>query len=64
MDYKTQQKAFDDRKWYDSINAGDDRCGTYVFCVQCRKEEAYPCARAAHRFEHKYFRIATVRWRI
>ncbi|MBQ9113644.1 MAG: hypothetical protein IJY05_01840 [Clostridia bacterium] len=61
MDYKTQQQIFDDVKWYDSVKAGDDKCGTYAFCSRCRKEEEYPCARAKHRFERGYVRIATVR---
>lgn len=61
MDYKTQQKVFDDAKWYDSVKAGDDQCGTYAFCGQCSKEEEYPCARAAYRFERGYVRIARVR---
>ncbi len=49
MDMKFQQEKFDDEKWYDSIVAGEDRCGTYDFCAFCNKEDAYPCANAASR---------------
>ena len=67
MDYKAQQRAFDDEKWYDSVNAGYDQCGLYAFCGQCDKTEEYPCARALERYQKatapkKYIRIATVRW--
>lgn len=64
MDYKRQQDRFDDIKWYDSILAGDDRCGTYEFCGKCRKTETYPCARAMHRYEKGCVRIAVVRRRV
>ncbi len=49
MDFKTQQKRFDDIKWYDSIVAGEDRCGCYSFCKYCDKSLPEPCARAACR---------------
>ena len=67
MDYKTQQRVFDDEKWYDSVQAGNDQCGTYAFCGVCDKAEEFPCARAVERFQKanvpkKYVRIATVRW--
>ncbi len=52
MDFKTQQDAFDGVKWYDSILAGCDRCGSYEFCHLCNKAEAYPCARAMDRLAH------------
>jgi hypothetical protein len=61
MNFKQQQDTFDTVKWYDSIRAGDDRCGTYAFCSKCRKEEEYPCARAAYRHDNNYIRIAIVR---
>lgn len=61
MDFKTQQDQFDNRKWYDSILAGEDKCGSYEFCVKCRKTEPYPCARAAHRYENGYIRLAVIR---
>ncbi len=61
MDFQSQQKKFDDIKWYDSIVAGCDRCGTYDFCAVCDKEESEPCARAAYRLEAKdKIRIATI----
>ena len=61
MDFKRQQDNFDEVKWFDSIQAGYDCCGTYEFCEACRKEEKYPCARAAHRRRNGYVRIATIR---
>jgi len=64
MNYKARQEEFDVIKWYDSILAGEDRCGTYDFCEQCRKEEPYPCARAQYRHEKGYVRIAIIHRRI
>ena len=61
MDFKTQQEQFDNQKWYDSILAGEDKCGSYDFCVKCCRMEKYPCARAAHRFNNKYIRLAVIR---
>ena len=60
MDFKQQQDIFDSVKWFDSIQAGEDRCGSYDFCGKCRKEEANPCARAAHRYHNGYIRIAVI----
>lgn len=60
MDYKLQQAKMDDIKWYDSIVAGEDRCGSYDFCVKCNKENKYPCARAKLRYEHGLVRIASI----
>ena len=64
MDFKKQQDRFDEIKWYDSIIAGYDRCGTYEFCGVCDKEEEYPCARAAYRCRNSWVRIATIRFKI
>ncbi len=68
MDMKFQQEKFDDVKWYDSIVAGEDRCGSYDFCAFCNKDEAYPCANAAGRAlaanEKTFTRIASIRIRI
>lgn len=61
MNYKKQQERFDNIKWYDSVVAGEDRCGSYDFCVKCRKQEKFPCARAANEYEKGYVRIAVVR---
>ena len=61
MDFQTQQKKFDGVKWFDSIRAGDDQCGSYDFCVKCCKTEKYPCARASHRYNNKYVRLAVIR---
>ena len=61
MSFKSQQKEFDDIKWYDSVLANQDKCGSYEFCGKCRKDEKYPCARAAHRYNHGYIRLAIIR---
>ena len=60
MVFKVQQARFDDVKWFDSIRDGEDKCGSYYFCPNCRKEESYPCARAMHRHVNGYIRVATI----
>ena len=60
MTLKNTQDAFDDVKWYDSIQMGEDKCGSYAFCSVCDKTEEYPCAKAKRRYENGYIRIATV----
>ena len=60
MTFKFRQKEFDDVKWYDSVVAGEDRCGTYDFCVKCDKEQKYPCARAEYRYVKKYIRLGVI----
>ncbi len=61
MDFESQQKKFDDIKWYDSIVAGEDRCGSYEFCEKCNKQEPCPCARAIARFyNNNMTKIATI----
>lgn len=60
MNFKRQQDRFDEVKWFDSIRAGMDTCGTYVFCDVCKKDEINPCARAAHRHANGYIRIAVI----
>jgi Zn-dependent alcohol dehydrogenase len=64
MDFKAQQERFDAIKWYDSIVAGTDRCGSYEFCKLCCKEEENPCANAAYRYRKGWMRLATVRFKI
>ncbi len=61
MNFKAQQERFDNIKWYDSIVAGFDRCGSYEFCSACNKEESEPCARAAYRCKRSLVKIATLR---
>ncbi len=53
MNFKAEQERFDVIKWYDSIVAGEDRCGSYDFCGGCDKTETEPCARAAYRLNAK-----------
>ncbi len=54
MNFKNEQEKFDVIKWYDSIVAGEDRCGSYDFCASCNKAESEPCARAAFRSRPDY----------
>ncbi|MBQ8292021.1 MAG: hypothetical protein IJX88_05930 [Clostridia bacterium] len=61
MTFKERQAKFDDVKWFDSIQEGADKCGSYTFCTQCRKSEPYPCARAMHRFANGFVRVAQIR---
>ena len=61
MNFKTQQEQFDNQKWYDSVIAGEDKCGSYAFCVKCSSVDKYPCAKAAHRYENNYTRLAIIR---
>ena len=61
MDFKSRQEQIDNMKWYDSVLCGEDKCGSYDFCAKCRKSELYPCARAVHRYDHGYIRLAVVR---
>ena len=62
MTYEKQQKVFDEVKWFDSINAGADMCGTYEFCAKCKKQLTYPCARAQRKHENgDSVRVAVVK---
>lgn len=63
MTLEQQQRAFDDVKWFDSIQAGEDKCGSYEFCAQCVKTMKYPCARAAKKQSTGGVRIAVTRKR-
>ena len=60
MNLEKQQLQFDDAKWYESIQIGSDTCGSYEFCGSCRKDEPYPCARAARRYANGHIRIAVI----
>ena len=60
MTLKEEQRKFDDIKWFESIAAGEDKCGSYAFCVNCNKSLTYPCARAARRFTRGVYRVATI----
>lgn len=60
MDYITQQKQFDTMKWFDSVKAGEDQCGSYPFCINCNKDEENPCARAMEKQTGKRIRIALI----
>lgn len=63
MDFKAEQEKFDKIKWFDSIQAGRDMCGSYGFCASCKKDPVNPCARAAHRYRNGYIRVAVLRRR-
>lgn len=60
MSLEKQQSLFDEVKWLDSIQAGEDRCGTYSFCSCCVKTAQYPCARAKKKQSCGAIRIAVV----
>ena len=60
MNFEQEQILLDKEKWYDSIIAGEDRCGSYEFCASCDKWEEYPCARAMRRYKKGYIRLASV----
>ncbi len=64
MDFKKQQDRFDVIKWYDSIVAGCDMCGTYEFCGACNKDLENPCARAAYKYRKGVVHLATIRLKI
>lgn len=42
---ESMQANIDLKKWYDS-ECGEDKCGTYDFCMKCDKSKDNPCARA------------------
>ena len=60
MTLKERQTQFDDVKWYDSIQEGVDKCGSYDFCHACRKDEPSCCARAMNRHAYGYIRVARI----
>ena len=60
MTLKETQDVLDKIKWFDSIQMGEDQCGSYSFCKACNKWEEHPCAKAKRRYEKGYIRIATV----
>lgn len=45
------QRSLDIRKWHDSEDNGIDMCRHYEFCVFCKFESDFPCARAYNRME-------------
>lgn len=51
--YKNEQKKLDEIKWKESMEAGEDKCGTYEYCSVCVKEDEYPCAKAKRRAANK-----------
>ncbi len=51
--YKDEQKKIDEKKWKESYESGEDKCGSYDYCSECKKEEEYPCAKAKRRVSNK-----------
>lgn len=45
------QRSLDIRKWHDSEDNAIDMCHRYDFCVYCKLEADFPCARAFNRME-------------
>lgn len=60
MTLQQEQNQFDEIKWLESVEAGEDKCGSYEFCEICNKKVSYPCARAARRFSRGVVRVATI----
>ena len=50
MDYSRKQKQLDVKKWVDSEIKGFDTCGSYDYCSNCNKSDAYPCAYAYEKY--------------
>ena len=50
MDYSKKQSQLDVKKWVDSEIKNTDTCGSYDYCANCDKNEAYPCAVAYEKF--------------
>jgi hypothetical protein len=50
MDYSKKQSQLDIKKWVDSETKGCDTCGSYNYCSNCNKTEAYPCAVAYEKY--------------
>lgn len=49
MTFETLQNYLDQLKWQDSRTYNRDLCGAYQRCRYCRRDEAYPCAKAHNR---------------
>ena len=54
MSNSKKQNELDLIKWVDSETKGYDTCGEYNYCVNCNKNEAYPCASAYESFYNNY----------
>lgn len=50
MDYSSKQKELDVQKWVDSEIKNCDTCGSYSYCSNCNKSDAYPCAYAYEKY--------------
>ena len=61
MTLEKKQEMFDSLKWKESVETGNDLCGTYDFCSLCEREKSFPCARAQKRYNGEGVRVATVR---
>lgn len=51
MKLEDLQRSLDLRKWHDSEDNAIDMCRHYDYCVFCKFEADFPCARAFNRFE-------------
>lgn len=59
MKLEDLQRSLDLRKWHDSEDNAMDMCRHYDFCVFCKFEADFPCARAYNRFEQSKAKEAT-----
>lgn len=48
-----KQRELDMMKWNDSVQRGQDCCGSYEFCADCDKSQDYPCAFAFEKHGEK-----------
>ena len=48
-----KQRELDIMKWNDSVQRGQDCCGSYEFCADCDKSQDYPCAFAFEKHGEK-----------
>lgn len=47
------QRSLDLKKWHESEDNGIDMCRHFDYCVYCKFESDFPCARAYTRMEHQ-----------
>lgn len=51
MAISKKQDKLDEIKWYIGQELGSDPCGTFAYCVKCKKDEENPCEKALKRYK-------------
>lgn len=51
MAISKKQEELDEIKWYMGQELGCDPCGTFAYCVKCKKDEENPCEKALKRYK-------------